>query len=181
MAATLQAVGGAGGIMSVTHRELNGDWAECPVPDTCELKFHLPDLSPAEASALPMHVLYPLLEVIDPPTYDEYGSKAWLNAEGLSDRAYDLPAEIRTGHNACFGWWLDGRQHREHGRPASVYPNGIMAWFEHDKRHRIDGPAVIKPEAGETEYWQHGEFLYGYMKCADPRFDWSAHGGDRRS
>lgn len=39
--------------------------------------------------------------------------------------------------------------------PAVEYGDGTLEWWQNDKPHREDGPAVIRAN-GETEYYVHG-------------------------
>ncbi len=45
----------------------------------------------------------------------------------------------------------DGWFHRENG-PAVIDHDGAKFWFQYDRYHRLDGPAVEKT-SGEKEYW----------------------------
>jgi hypothetical protein len=151
--------------MAVTHRTLDGDWALCDAPDACESKFHFDNLSVEEASAMPLHVLLPFFEIMDPPTaISDGGTKYWalLPEEGSFmklHRDYDLPAEIYS--TGGMYWWQHGEQHRGGDKPAVVESTGIQEWWNNGKQHRDGGlPAATTPDGGK-EYWEHGEFIRG--------------------
>ena len=55
-------------------------------------------------------------------------------------------------------WCNKGRCHRIDG-PAVIRPDGYEAWFLYDKLHRIDGPARTYPN-GDKEYFKYGKFIY---------------------
>ena len=63
------------------------------------------------------------------PTYiDIFGSKTWLNSEGLIHRDGDLPAVIHPkGH--C-EWWRNGELYRNHNLPAVIWSNGLCHWYQ---------------------------------------------------
>jgi hypothetical protein len=50
--------------------------------------------------------------------------------------------------------WFDqrGNLHREGGFPAVEFPDGSKRYYEHGKRHRIDGPAVLNSD-GTNQWW----------------------------
>ena len=62
------------------------------------------------------------------------------------------------------------------GEPAVEYNNDTKVWYQHDKEHRLDGPAVEYPDGGkfyyideivyrESDYWNHPDVLaYRYLK-----------------
>jgi hypothetical protein len=144
------------------HRTLDGRWAECTNPAACDSVFHFDNLTLAEAQAMPLHVLIPLLEVIRPPDARRIdGSKAWydLKSEQATPRLilhsdYDLPAVIEP--DGTLAWYRNGRPHREHDQPAVIKRNGQQEWFEHGLRHREGNkPAVIWPD-GLRQYYRNG-------------------------
>jgi len=69
------------------------------------------------------------------------------------------PTPVREGNR--YVWRReDGQLHREHG-PAIVYDNGRGVfddgrgvWYKHNKRHRVDGPAVVCVDGTEQWYWE---------------------------
>jgi hypothetical protein len=102
-----------------THRLLNGDWAECPEPEVCALKFHFPDMSVAEARSMPFHLLLPLLNLIDPPTTTDSQGQTWRGAlPGILHREYDLPAVINE--DGRMEWWVNNYRWREGDKPRVV-------------------------------------------------------------
>ncbi len=40
-------------------------------------------------------------------------------------------------------WWLNGKRHRTDG-PAVIRADGTQAWFLNGKYHRTDGPAIVR-------------------------------------
>lgn len=57
-------------------------------------------------------------------------------------------------------WYRSDRRHRLDG-PAIVRPDGFQCWFWNGLRHRLDGPAVICPD-GTIEYWLNGNPVSEY-------------------
>jgi len=56
-------------------------------------------------------------------------------------------------------WYDQDKLHREDG-PAIEYVNGDKLWFRQDKLHREDGPAVecsSAPHKGNKYWWLNGE------------------------
>jgi hypothetical protein len=145
-----------------THRTLSGDWAECPEPGSCELKFHFPDISVEEARRMPLQVLIPLLEAFDPPTdISENGdAKLWIvplpnNPEMHGyHRDYDLPAVV--WEDGAMEWRLNGQLNRLYGRPTAIGPGGEMWWHRDGLLHRDDGKPAIVYADGSVEYWLNG-------------------------
>jgi hypothetical protein len=132
--------------------------------DTCELKFHFPDTTPAEMASLPMRALLPLLEVMDPPTELLLGeTKAWVTRNIWDEssnpyafhRDYDLPAVIHG--DGTMQWWQRDKQHRDGDKPAHVGRRGEQYWYQHGNLHREGGlPATIEAD-GAAEYYLNGE------------------------
>jgi len=66
-------------------------------------------------------------------------------------------------------WWLNDKRHRIDG-PAIIHTDGYRAWWINDKRHRIDGPAIIWAD-GRQAWCINGEYhredgpavIYGYQ------------------
>jgi hypothetical protein len=57
------------------------------------------------------------------------------------------PAYVVKNHKE---WWFHGKRHREDG-PAVIRNNGNLEWwYIHDKLHRLDGPAILSCGYG---YW----------------------------
>ena len=160
-----------------SHLTLDGRWVRCrAVERACPRLHHLPGTTPAEAKQLPMSFLLPLFEVMDPPSYNPFGDKVWLDQFGRLHRDHDLPASIdSTGYMAWYVrgsldrpddkpatvypdgscmWYRAGERHREEGKPAVVSANGYTAWYQHGRLHREDGPAVIHPDGRQEFYLQ---------------------------
>jgi len=51
-------------------------------------------------------------------------------------------------------WYVDGKRHREDG--PTVIRNGGKEWWLEGKLHRTDGPAVVFSE-GDKEWWLEGK------------------------
>ena len=135
--------------MSITHRTLAGDWAVCPAPETCELLFHFPQTTPLQMAAVPLELLLPVLNAVDPPRQDTVHGAAWF-ADGYMHRDYDLPAQIKPEYML---WYRHGKLHREHDRPARVLPDGELEWFVDGYNHRADDqPALIRPSGVRAWY-----------------------------
>jgi hypothetical protein len=113
----------------ITHRLKNGDWAECLSPEGCELKFHLPGMSPAEAAGLPFSMMLPLLGAIDPPDIADDSGQRWVDSTGNSHRDYDLPAIIWS--DGSMEWNQHGLRHRDNDQPAVVWHDGRTYWYTH--------------------------------------------------
>ena len=62
--------------------------------------------------------------------------------------------EVRVYKNGDKFWYQNERCHRTDG-PAIESANGYKAWWQHDKRHRTDGPA-IEYENGEKSWYIDG-------------------------
>jgi hypothetical protein len=131
-----------------THLTLDGGWAECPAPDVCALKFHFPIMDLDTAEQMPLQVLMPLLEVLDPPTdlEDAAGLKMWTVAlpeapEGIAiHRDYDLPAVIRF--DGTKWWYHEGFLHREGGKPAVIHADGSAEYWLNGVRVNSDGSPI---------------------------------------
>ena len=145
--------------MAITHLELDGSWAQCLTPASCELLFHLPETTVAEASVIPLPLLLPLFEIINPPTSTRRTPsnvvlKEWRNEEGELHRDYDLPAQIYD--NGALDWFQHGQRHRGRDLPASIEPDGMMEWYTGGLLHREnDQPAQVWPD-GMRCWYQEG-------------------------
>ena len=53
----------------------------------------------------------------------------------------------------------EGLLHREDG-PAVIYKNGPKCWYLNGKRHRIDGPAIERPNSINNNWFYHGKFIH---------------------
>lgn len=90
-----------------------------------------------------------------------------------------LPSGIVIGNHPSqyqkYCWFIEGIDtlHNE-GEPAIEYKDGDKCWYQHDRRHRLDGPAVEYTDGrksyyidgicySEEDYWKHPkvkEYLY---------------------
>ena len=110
---------------------------------------------------MPSALLWPLLEMIEPPTAVDGAYRSWHNAAGELHRDFDLPAEIDG--DLC-AWYRDGNLHRDADRPAIVWFNGSFEWWVAGELHRDGGhPAVVQAD-GTEQYWVRGELV----RHADP-------------
>ena len=119
------------------------------------MRFHFPDVTPAQMAVVPERVLWVLCEVIEPPTTDgdADGAKAWADELGRPHRDYDLPAFIHPDWTA---WCQNGMNDRGNDRPAYIDSKGNQEWSRHGKLHRDNGqPAVIEADGTET-FWLYG-------------------------
>ena len=63
---------------------------------------------------------------------------------------------VKTVGEDYTSYWIDGESHPEGGFFMS-YIDGSEYWYDDDgKRHRADGPAVIRGD-GSKEWYNHGE------------------------
>jgi hypothetical protein len=108
--------------MATVHRTLDGAWAACN-DEACPLMFHFPDMTLEEAQQLPIHVLYPLLDVIDPPTFVGLYYKAWSNPDRQVHRDYDLPAVV--WNDGKMEWWQHDSNFRDNDKPHTVWPTKL--------------------------------------------------------
>ena len=69
----------------------------------------------------------------------------------------DKPEVIKHG-NGTVGYWLNGKRHREDG-PAVIRADGTVGYWIHGLRHREDGPAIIRAN-GTVEYWVNGKLIH---------------------
>jgi len=52
-------------------------------------------------------------------------------------------------------WWQNGKRHRADG-PAVVRVNGDKKWYKNGQRHRTGGPA-IEWANGDNEWYKNGK------------------------
>ena len=52
-------------------------------------------------------------------------------------------------------WYQKDKLHREDG-PAVIHADGTQEWWQNNKRHRVDGPAIIRPD-GAQAWFQNGQ------------------------
>lgn len=78
----------------------------------------------------------------DEPALITEKCKIWYK-NGLKHRDGDKPAMVfDDGTNV---WFKNGLQHRDNDKPAVVYFTGTSEWWFNDKFHRKNGPALIEP------------------------------------
>jgi hypothetical protein len=88
------------------------------------------------------------------------GSKEWLNKEGKHHKE-NGPSVI--GYGDCEGWLQNGKLHRSKGPaierfiPNSFVKNGDKEWWKNNKRHRLNAPAAIYPNANQIQFWHFGK------------------------
>jgi hypothetical protein len=63
-------------------------------------------------------------------------------------------------------WYEKNKLHRLDG-PAVEYADGLKLWYVNDKLHRLDGPARESPD-GSKEWWVNNEL----HRLDGPAFDW---------
>ena len=79
--------------------------------------------------------------------------------------------------NGTQEWYQKDKLHREDG-PAIIGPDGTQEWYQNGELHREDGPAIIRPD-GTQSWWQDGNrhrndgpaFIY-----PDGTQEWYLHG-----
>lgn len=85
--------------------------------------------------------------------------------------------ENRPSGNYKYAWYIKNTWivHNE-GEPAMEYSNRNKSWYQHDKYHRLDGPAYEEANSykryyindvsyEEEEYWNHPDVLaFKYLK-----------------
>jgi hypothetical protein len=54
-------------------------------------------------------------------------------------------------------WFQNDKFHRVDG-PAIEYADGLKYWYQNGLLHRLDGPAIEYPD-GYKEWWYKGEFI----------------------
>ena len=138
------------------HRTIRGSWAECPALGVCELLFHV-ELSVAEANAVPLATLLPLLNAVDPaPDSTSNGYMRWVDAKSRLHRGYGLPALVDPEGIYLYTWFKHGRRHRPGDRPAVILADGGLQWWVDDLPHRDgDKPASVYPD-GSRQWWVNG-------------------------
>ena len=71
--------------------------------------------------------------------------------------------EVKVCENGDKYWYQNDKLHRLDG-PAVEWGNGTKIWYQNDKLHRLDGPAVEWGN-GDKEYWIEGkEYSYDEWK-----------------
>jgi len=109
--------------------------------------------------------------VIHPDGSLEYWFFGSRHREGLPQ----LPAVIRkSGELPRVEYWLYGKLHREdENQPAVISDDGeLLEYYQHGKRHRLDGPALIRYDSHSRTrmnyYYVNGEFI---RKTVDDNVD----------
>ena len=59
-------------------------------------------------------------------------------------------------------WYQNDKLHRVDG-PAVEYINGDKSWYQNGKRHRTDGPAVEGID-GTKSWWLNGKMVKWFQK-----------------
>ena len=80
---------------------------------------------------------------------DSDGTLRWIQNDKLH-RDDDKPAIINS--DGGLEWRKNGLYHRDDDKPAYIGPEGRLDWCQNYQRHRICGPAVIRPN-GIHEWW----------------------------
>jgi len=95
-----------------------------------------------------------------PPTeVSASGTQLWKNAAGKLHRDGGRPAVVWA--DGSLKWYEQGQPHREGGRPAAIGADGSQWWYERGQLHREGGqPAVIKA-GGAQEWWEWGRLHRG--------------------
>jgi hypothetical protein len=130
-----------------SHLLYNGEWRPCD-DEACLAPFHV-DMTPAEVREVPLPLLLPIFEVVNPPRMIIGDKKVWARPDQRLHRGWDLPAIV--SNDGSLGWYKEGKRHRDGGKPAVIYTGGRMLWLENDELHRLDGPASIDFDG--TERW----------------------------
>jgi hypothetical protein len=69
-------------------------------------------------------------------------------------------------------WFQNDKLHRVDG-PAVEYENGYRSWYQNGEYHRVDGPA-IEWANGDRQWWQNGQ----RHRIDGPAIEWA--NGDRQ-
>jgi hypothetical protein len=89
-------------------------------------------------------------------TIDKDGNRIWRTADGELHRtdgpAIEYAYEYAGGYTA---WYQHNKLHRDNA-PAIEYINGDKYWYQNGKKHRTDGPAVSYINGGAFWY-KHGK------------------------
>ena len=68
----------------------------------------------------------------------------------------DQEPTLRVNPDGTKEWYQNDKRHRLDG-PAIEYPNGSKYWYQNGKLYRLDGPAIERPDG--AKYWyQNGQF-----------------------
>ena len=80
----------------------------------------------------------------------------YKNKKGQLHREGDLPAvELNNGYKA---WWINGRRHRDFGKPAVEWNDSIIhsSWWVNGKKHRADDLPAVEYTDGSKEWFVNG-------------------------
>ncbi len=76
-------------------------------------------------------------------------------AKALTELRNSPTAVMTEEEDGTQSWWQKSLKHRVDG-PAVIKPDGTQQWGRHGELHREDGPAVIKADG--SEFWfKHGK------------------------
>ena len=74
-------------------------------------------------------------------------------------------------------WYQNDKRHRLDG-PAIEYADGHKTWYQNDKRHRLDGPAVESSDG--SNFWHKNGRLHRLdgpaVECASGDKSWYIEG-----
>lgn len=88
---------------------------------------------------------------------NKYGTKQWLDENGMLHRDNDEPAEIYS--NGDVKYYIHGDLHRDNDQPAIIFTNGTKFWAQHGDCHRDNfKPAAVFAD-GREQYWVYGQLL----------------------
>ncbi len=82
---------------------------------------------------------------------------------------------IRNDQFGCYEWYKDGKLHND-SKPAIVYDDGTLIWYNNGIKHRIDGPAFINKKA---EIWYYEDRIHridGPACIGKKSEEWFYHG-----
>ena len=170
------------------HLLRSGEWEWCNAAH-CSFLFHVDEVSPQEAQALPLGLMLPIFEAVQPPSgYNEARrAKYWEDGSGELHRDYDLPAGVHedgtlewyqhgvhhrengqptwVGGDGHIEWHLNDELHRDGDMPAVIYSDGSRAWYQHGRLHRVGAPAEIESD-GTERYFLNGDEVSREQACA---------------
>ena len=62
-----------------------------------------------------------------------------------------MERELQIKHNGTKYWYQNDKLHRDNG-PAVIYNDGEKRWYINGKLHRENGPAIIYPDGSKKWY-----------------------------
>ena len=81
-----------------------------------------------------------------------------LRLDGLILYEFNDGSYVTINSINLIEWYdSDGKQHRDGDMPALISTNGYMMYSNHDKIHRVGGPAFIRDD-GSVAYWLDGVY-----------------------